>query len=55
MTGLSRSALYGSVKIGTFPNPVKIGGRAIAYVQDEVLVHINSTAAGRDSNSNRSV
>lgn len=53
MTGLSRSGLYEGIKNGTFPAPVKIGGRAVAFVQHEVLMWINTKIAERDSNSNR--
>ena len=30
-TGLCRSSLYEHIKAGTFPSPVKIGKRAIAW------------------------
>lgn len=35
-TGLSRSAIYLRVNKGTFPAPLKIGIRAIAWLQAEV-------------------
>jgi prophage regulatory protein len=36
MTGLGKTTLYGMVKDGEFPAPVKIGGRAVAWVESEV-------------------
>jgi prophage regulatory protein len=30
-TGLSRSALYDAIKRGTFPAPVRIGARSVAW------------------------
>jgi prophage regulatory protein len=34
--GLGRSAIYDGVKRGTFPAPVNIGARAVAWLSDEV-------------------
>jgi prophage regulatory protein len=35
-TGLSRSTIYLRISQGTFPRPVKLGGRAVGWVQTEV-------------------
>lgn len=35
--GKSRSSVYESIKKGTFPAPVKLGGRSSAWVKSEVL------------------
>ena len=35
-TGLSRSSIYLFVSEGTFPKPVKIGARAIGFLESEV-------------------
>ncbi len=35
-TGLSRSAVYGMVKEGVFPTPVKLGSRAVGWVESEI-------------------
>ena len=35
-TGLGRSALYALMKAGTFPRPLRIGARAVAWLEDEV-------------------
>jgi prophage regulatory protein len=36
MTGLGKTTLYEMIKDGAFPAPVKIGGRAVAWVESEV-------------------
>jgi prophage regulatory protein len=35
-TGLGKTTLYGMIKGGEFPAPVKIGGRAVGWVESEV-------------------
>ena len=35
-TGLGRSTLYKYMAAGQFPEPVPLGGRSVAWVQDEV-------------------
>jgi prophage regulatory protein len=35
-TGLSRSTIYLRVARGTFPKPVKLGHRAIGWLEEEV-------------------
>ena len=39
-TGLSRSMLYGKVKFGGFPAPVKLGERAVAWSVQSVRAWI---------------
>lgn len=36
MTGLSRSCIYKYIEIGTFPQNVSLGGRAVAWVESEI-------------------
>ncbi len=36
MCGLSSSAMYEQIANGTFPRPVPIGARAVAWVESEV-------------------
>jgi len=45
MTGLGRSSLYNGVAAGTFPSPVAIGTRSVAWVSDEVDAWIESRIA----------
>src|SRR3954470_16101086 len=35
-TGLSRSTIYLRISQGTFPKPIKLGGRAAGWVQAEI-------------------
>ena len=41
-TGLSRSALYALKKAGHFPQPLRIGARAVAWLEDEIEAWIKS-------------
>ena len=36
LTGLSRSTIYASMDRGTFPRPVRIGLRAVAWREDDI-------------------
>ena len=42
-TGLGRSSIYIRVKAGTFPPPVKIGVKAIAWLESDVEAWIAAT------------
>lgn len=35
-TGLSRSTIYLRVAEGTFPTPVRLGGRAVGWIESEI-------------------
>lgn len=35
-TGKSRSAIYDGIRQGTFPAPVPIGGKSVAWLEEEV-------------------
>lgn len=35
-TGLARSTIYAKVANGTFPRPVSLGGRSVAWLDEEV-------------------
>ena len=35
-TGLSRSTIYEKMKSGSFPRPIKLGPRAVGWVETEV-------------------
>lgn len=37
ISGKSRSSIYDAIKKGEFPAPVKVGGRASAWIKSEVL------------------
>jgi prophage regulatory protein len=36
ITGLSKSSLYVRINEGRFPHPVKLGGRAVGWIEDDV-------------------
>lgn len=44
-TGLSRSSIYKRVREGTFPRPVSLGGRAVAWLEQEVASWIAARVA----------
>jgi prophage regulatory protein len=46
-SGLAKSTVYKYVAAGTFPKPVPLGGRAVAWVQAEVEEWIESKIALR--------
>ena len=43
LTGFSRSSIYLKISQGSFPQPVSIGKRAVAWVESEVYDWINQT------------
>lgn len=46
ITGLSRSSIYADP---SFPKSVKIGERAVAWVEDEVLAWVNERIEAREA------
>lgn len=47
-TGFKKSSIYNRVAEGTFPRPVNLGARAVAWVEDEVQEWIDSRISERD-------
>jgi prophage regulatory protein len=47
-TGRSRSCIYDDIKRGSFPRPVKLGPRAVAWVESEVDAWIAARIEARD-------
>ena len=41
-TGKSRSSIYQGINDGTFPKPVRIGPRAVAWIEAEIEAHNQS-------------
>lgn len=41
-TGLSRSSIYAGMKDGTFPRPVRVGKRAVAWLESDIERWINN-------------
>ena len=50
--GLSKSRLYEFVAAGVFPKPVKIGTRAVAWIEEEIAAWKEARIAERDANLN---
>ena len=48
-TGLGRSAIYERIAEGTFPKQVPLGGRAVAWVSDEIYAWIAARIEERDA------
>jgi len=46
-TGLSRSTIYEKMKNGTFPKPVKLGPRAVGWLETEVDAWIKERISQR--------
>jgi prophage regulatory protein len=47
-TGRTRTRIYNDIEAGVFPTPVKIGDRAIAFVEAEVEDWIKAKIAARE-------
>lgn len=48
-TGLARSTVYKYISEERFPKPIKLGARAVAWVESEVEAWIQDTIERRDS------
>jgi len=40
LTGLGKSSIYARISAGTFPRPISLGPRSVAWVEDEVRAWI---------------
>lgn len=47
LTGLSRSTLYDSIKRGSFPAAVPLGGKSVAWLSTEVDAWMTERVAAR--------
>lgn len=52
-TGLSSSEIYNRLRQGTFPKPVTLGPKSVAWVEAEVRQWIADRIAARDAGENR--
>lgn len=50
-TGLSRSETYRRIAEGTFPLPVKLSSRRVAWVEGEILAWIDQQIARRNQSN----
>ena len=49
-TGLSRSTIYLRIQEGTFPRPIKLGARAVGWLENEIEAWLAERMEIRDSN-----
>ncbi len=47
--GFRRTAIYQKIAEGTFPAPVKLGPRAVAWVSEEIEKWMDARVAERDA------
>lgn len=53
-TGLSRSTIYLRIAAGNFPTPIRLGGRAVGWVEAEIDEWLNRQIENsRDSDAGR--
>lgn len=48
-TGLSRSTIYLRIAAGNFPRPIKLGGRAVGWVEGELETWLQQQVASSRS------
>jgi len=48
-TGCGRTTIYDGIRAGTFPQPVPLGGRSVAWSSHEIENWIVSRIAARDA------
>ena len=49
--GLRRSSLYQRIAEGTFPAPIKLGGRAVGWIEAEIAEWLANRVAERGTSS----
>ena len=47
-TGIARTQIYAGIAAGTFPKPVRLGTRTVAWLQGEINAWIVARIAARD-------
>jgi prophage regulatory protein len=47
-TALGKSSIYEAITEGTFPAPIRLGPRAVAWVEDEIDAWLEARIAQRD-------
>jgi prophage regulatory protein len=48
VTGKSRTVIYREMQAGTFPIPIRLGGRAVGWLEDELRRWLERRIAERD-------
>lgn len=52
-SGLARSTIYKFIEEGLFPRPVSLGGRAVGWVEEEVIGWVRARIEERDAELGR--
>ncbi len=47
-TGLDRSTIYEAMSAGTFPRPVKLGARAVGWMESDVTAWLDARKPERN-------
>ena len=47
ITGRSRSKIYADIKAQTFPSPIRLGARSVAWVDHEINSWVQAKIAGK--------
>ncbi len=50
-TGVGRTSIYNGVKDGTFPAPIRLGPRAVGWLESDITEWINSRQHVRGSSA----
>ncbi|MHB1799972.1 MAG: helix-turn-helix transcriptional regulator [Vulcanimicrobiaceae bacterium] len=48
-TGLARSSVHDAIRAGTFPKPVQLGSRTVAWSSTEIEKWVSAKIAARDA------
>lgn len=54
MIGLSRSTIYRSIALGTFPAPIPLGPRSVGFLESEVRAWVAANIVQRNTTTARS-
>ena len=49
ITGLSRSTIYQHKKEGTFPKPIRLGRKAVGWIESEIFAWLEARIAERNT------
>ena len=49
ITGLSRSTIYANMQLGEFPKPIRLGPKAVGWLETEILAWIEARTAERNA------
>ena len=50
-TGLAKSTIYSKISVGKFPKPIKLGARAVGWMESDINQWINDCATNSLTNN----